>query len=191
MSTTPVAPVEPELAPAPPSPKKLNVKLIAAGGACVLLIGVLITCGAFGRASSTPAKSASVVSEPNKDTNNDANNAAKPAQPTNGAPPAAAGWIPAYPGTTPEITSSAKTPESDQNISTFKTADAPPKVISYFQEQLTKAGFDIKSASSGEDNGSLMAEDGARKRSLVLSVNLNTAPGGTGAEARLVTTEKK
>jgi hypothetical protein len=148
-----------------------------------------VTCSMFTGASSTAAKSAA-----------NTNNAAKPVvtasaetqpAPTQPSSPAAATWIPLYPGTTPEITSSAQTPENDQSISTFKTPDAPPKVILYFQDQLTKSGFNIKSASSGEDNGSLLAEDGARKRSLVLTVNLNAAPGGTGSEARLVTTEKK
>ncbi len=187
MGTAPVAPVEPEIAPAPPSPKKINVKLIWAGGGAVLLIAVLVTCSTFTSANSNAAKPAGVA---------DANKAAKPAvtaAPETKAPaqpsgPAPVSWIPAYPGTTPEITSAAQTPESDQNISTFKTADAPPKVISYFQNQLISSGFTIKAASSGEDNGSLLAEDGARKRSLVLSVN---AVPGAGSEARLVTTEKK
>jgi hypothetical protein len=186
MSTTPVAPLEPELVPAPASPKKINVKLIAAGGACVLLIGVLITCGAFTSASSTPAKPASAPDAKPAVTAL-AETRPIPAQPSHDMTPAPS-WIPVYPDSKPEITSAAKTPESDQNISTFKTADAPPKVVSYFQDQLTKSGFNIKAASSGEDNGSLMAEDGARKRSLVLNVN---TVSGTGSEARLVTTEKK
>jgi hypothetical protein len=196
MSTLPVAPVgpvEPEIEPAPIAPKKTNFKLIGAGAAAVLLIGILVTCSAFSSTSSTAAKSIAIT---------DPNNAAKPvvasapetrpgpAQPSQDAP-AAANWIPLYPGSKPEITSSAQTPENDQRIWTFKTTDAPPKVVSYFQNQLTSSGFNIKAASSGEDNGSLMAEDGARKRSLVLNVNLNTAPGATGAEARLVTIEKK
>lgn len=194
MGTSPVAPLEPEIAPAPAAPKKINVKLIWAGGAAVLLIAVLVTCSTFTSANSNAAKPAGVAG-PNKDASKAANptvttapETKPPAQPSS---PAAASWIPVYPGTTPEITSSAQTPESDQNISTFKTTDAPPKVVSYFQNQLIASGFNIKAASSGEDNGSLLAEDGARKRSLVLSVNLNTAPGGTGSEARLVTTEKK
>lgn len=189
-TTSPVAPVEPEIAPAPAPPKKINVKLICAGSGAALLIWVLVTCGAFGRASSTPAKPVGVdvskAAQPVVTT--PAEPKLAPVQLSNDAAPAAASWIPLYPGTAPEITSSAKTPESDQNISTFKTADAPPKVVSYFQDQLTKSGFNIKAASSGEDNGSLMAEDGARKRSLVLSVN---AVPGAGSEARLVTIEKK
>jgi len=195
MSTSPVGPVEPELDPAAPSPKKTNpkanVKLIWAGGGAVLLIAVLVTCNAFTISNTNAAKPVGVV-----DSNKDAKPVlAAPAEskpaPTQPSGPAAASWIPVYPGTTPAITSSAQTPESDQNISTFKTSDAPPKVVSYFQNQLIASGFNIKAASSGEDNGSLLAEDGARKRSLVLSVNLNTVPGGTGSEARLVTIEKK
>jgi hypothetical protein len=192
MSTIPVAPLEPEIAPAPaPSPKKINVKLILGGGGAVLLIGLLVTCSTFTSANSNATKPAGVAT-----TNKDAKPvvtapAETTAAPTQASVPAAASWIPLYPGTTPEITSSAQTPESDQNISTFKTPDTPPKVVSYFQSQLISSGFTIKSASSGEDNGSLMAEDGLRKRSLVLSVNLNTAPGAAGSEARLVTIEKK
>jgi hypothetical protein len=200
MGTSPVAPLEPEIAPVPAAPKKIDVKLIWAGGAVVLLIAVLVTCGTFTSANSNAAKPAGVVSEANKDASKNASKAATPAvaaaPETNPAPaqpsiPAAASWIPVYPDSKPDITSSAQTPENDQKIWTFKTPDAPPKVVSYFQNQLMSSGFNIKAASSGEDNGSLLAEDGARKRSLVFNVNLNTAPGGTGSEARLVTMEKK
>ena len=191
MSTSPVAPIERDIAPAPAPPKRINVKLIAAGGGAALLIAALVTCGTFTHASSTPAKSGGVAEASKVANKAAAPVATAPAEtkpvPSHDVTPSAS-WIPLYPGTTPEITSSAKTPDSDQNISTFKTADTPPKVVSYFQDQLTKSGFTIKAASSGEDNGSLMADDGAGKRSLVLHVN---AVPGAGSEARLVTTEKK
>jgi hypothetical protein len=186
-TTSPVAPVEPEIAPVPAPPKKINVKLIWAGGTALLLIAVLATCSTFTSTTSNASKPAGVANA-NKDAKvvtAAPETKAASAQPSS---PAAASWIPVYPGTTPEITSSAQTPENDQNISTFKTADAPPKVISYFQNQLISSGLTIRAASSGEDTGSLMAEDASRKRSLVLSVN---AVPGAGSEARLVTTEKK
>jgi hypothetical protein len=174
--------------------KKSPAKLMWVGGCGVLIIAVLVTWGTFSRTSaSAPVKPiaapdlppvAATVAEAKP----------VPAAPTdrvNGAASVygAASWIPVYPGSAPEITSSAQTPENDQNVSTFKTGDTPAKVISYFQDQLKSSGFNIKSASSGEESGSLQAEDGLKKRTLVLGVN--ALPDGAGADARLVTNEKK
>ncbi len=100
-----------------------------------------------------------------------------------------ASWIPEYPGTVPEVISSVQTPEGEQNVSRFKSDDGPPKVVSYFQDQLKREGFNIRAASSGQDSGSLQAEDGSRNRSLVLSVNV--VPEGKGISARVVTVEKQ
>jgi hypothetical protein len=168
--------------------KKSPPKLLWAGGCGVVLIAVLVTWGTFSSTSaSTPAKPAAVPDVPPVIATV-AETKTVPVPPSNNVY-GAASWIPIYPGSAPEITSSAQTPENDQNVSTFKTGDTPAKVIPYFQDQLKSSGFSIKSASSGEENGSLQAEDGLKKRTLVLGVN--ALPDGAGADARLVTNEKK
>ena len=105
-----------------------------------------------------------------------------------GAGNASPAWFPVYPGSTPENTSSVQTPDGDQNVFTFKTNDAPDKVISYYQSQLKSAGFNVTLASSGEQGGIFQAEDGSRKRTVI--VNVDTPPG-EGTRARVVTAEKK
>ena len=168
--------------------KRNHVKFIWTGGLGTLFIGVLLAVAMFTSTNANgPAKSASVRDEkPIAATAAETKPAAS--QPSNEGG-GAAGWIPVYPGSTPEITSSAQTPESDQNVATFKTADAPPKVVLYFQNQLKSSGFNIKAASSGEASGALQAEDGSKKRSLVL--NVNALPDEKGASARVVTVEKR
>jgi hypothetical protein len=108
-----------------------------------------------------------------------------PASPAQGA--GALGWVPVYPGSAPEVASSAQTPDGDQRVSTFKTSDGPPKVISYFQDQLRSQAFNVTMASSGEQAGMLQAQDTEKKRSIIVSVNASA----DGTQARVVTVERK
>jgi len=189
MKTKPSAPIEPDVAPETAAPKKTNPKLMWASGAGVVAIAaVLVTCGTFSSTSGSVPPKAAIAPETKPVVTTVAETKPAPVPVTNGVYGTAV-WIPIYPGSTPEITSTAQTPESDQYLSTFKTTDAPTKVVSYFQDQLTSAGFSIKAASSGEENGSLQAEDGLKKRTLVL--NVNTMADTKGSDARLVTIEKK
>jgi hypothetical protein len=96
-------------------------------------------------------------------------------------------WVPLYPDSTPENTSSAQTPQGDTSIFTFKTKDASDKVIAYFQDKLKAAGFTVTMASSGEQSGMVQAEDGDKKRSLLVSANSSSE----GTQARVVASEKK
>src|SRR5262249_27297497 len=52
-------------------------------------------------------------------------------------------WLPVYPGSAPQGTLSTQSPDGSQNTYTFKTQDAPGKVITYFQDQLKGAGFAV------------------------------------------------
>jgi hypothetical protein len=97
-------------------------------------------------------------------------------------------WMPVYPATTPEIVSSAVSPEGDkETIMTFKSEDKPSAIVHYYQAQLQENGFKIEAASSGEPGGSIQAHDAEQKRMLVLSVNA----GETGTVSRVVTVQKK
>jgi hypothetical protein len=97
-------------------------------------------------------------------------------------------WMPVYPATIPEIVSSAVTPEGDkQTIVTFRSGDKPPEIVQFYQAKLQESGFKIEVASSGEPGGMIQAQDGERKRTLILNVN----PAETGTLSRVVTVQKK
>jgi hypothetical protein len=97
-------------------------------------------------------------------------------------------WIPIYPATTPEIVSSVVTPEGDkETIATFKSGDKPTEIVQFYQTKLQESGFKIEVASSGEQGGMIQAQDGERKRMLIL----NVSPGETGTMSRVVTVQRK
>jgi hypothetical protein len=98
------------------------------------------------------------------------------------------GWMPVYPATTPEVVSSAVSPEGDkETIMTFKSGDKPSAIVHFYQAKLEESGFKIEAASSGEPGGTIQAHDVEQKRMLVLSVNA----GETGTVSRVVTVQKK
>ena len=91
-------------------------------------------------------------------------------------------------GHTPEISSSVVTPEGDkETIATFKSDDKPTEIVQFYQTKLQESGFKIEVASSGDQGGMIQAQDGERKRMLILNVN----PGETGTMSRVVTVQKK
>jgi hypothetical protein len=106
-----------------------------------------------------------------------------PEQPASTLP----GWMPVYPASSPEIVSSAVTPEGDQQtITTFKSGDKPTEIVRFYQAKLQESGFKIEAASSGQ-SGMIQAQDTEKKRMLILDVN----PGETGTLSRVVTVQKK
>jgi hypothetical protein len=86
-------------------------------------------------------------------------------------------WLPVYPGSAPQGTLSTQTPEGSQNTYTFKTQDAPAKVIAYFQDQLKGAGFAVTLVSSGDQGGMVQAEDSAKNRNVLITAGASS--GGT------------
>ncbi len=96
-------------------------------------------------------------------------------------------WVPVYPGSTPEGTYSAQTNDGDQNTFTFKTRDAAPKVISYYQDHLKSSGFTVTLLSSGDQGGMLQGADDAKKRSVVVTVGSSSE----GTQASVMAVEKK
>jgi hypothetical protein len=111
-----------------------------------------------------------------------------PPPPPGQSAPTLPGWMPVYPNTTPEMLSSAVTPEGDEEtIATFKSDDKATEIVQFYQAKLQESGFKIESASSGEKSGTLQAQDAERKRMLVLSVSA----GETGTLSRVVNVQKK
>ena len=96
-------------------------------------------------------------------------------------------WVPVYPGSSPQGTYSAQTAEGAQNSFSFKTQDAPSKVLTYYQDQLKSAGFAVTQTISSEQGGMLTAESGAKTRTVVVTVGTSTE----GAQANVMAIEKK
>jgi hypothetical protein len=79
-------------------------------------------------------------------------------------------WVPVYPGTTPQVTLSAKTNDGNTTNFSFKTSEAAGKVIDYYQNQLKSAGFHVTMVSSGDQGGMVSAEDDGKKRTIVVTI---------------------
>jgi len=103
--------------------------------------------------------------------------------PAAGAAPA---WVPVYPGASSQSTLSSQTKEGNTHQFTFKTGDAVGKVVEYYQSQLKGAGFNVTLVSSGDQGGMVSAEDGGKKRTIVVAVS---ASGG-GSEGSVTSVEK-
>ena len=96
-------------------------------------------------------------------------------------------WMPVYPGSAPSGTFSTQTKEGNQSTFAFKTQDAAAKVMSYYQDQLKSAGFSINMATNTPQGGMIMAEDGGKTRSLMITASSS----GEGTDVSLTAIEKK
>lgn len=90
-------------------------------------------------------------------------------------------WVPAYPGSKPEGTFSATGGDGEGGMAHFKTSDAGPKVLAFYQDALKKAGYKITATMSGvggEGSGGMIAgENAATKKSVM--VTLSSSSEGT------------
>jgi hypothetical protein len=86
-------------------------------------------------------------------------------------------WVPVYPGSSPQGTMATQSKDGSSNTFTFKTGDSAGKVISYYQDQLKSAGFDVKLVANAEQGGMVQAEDAAKKRTVIVTVG--TSDEGT------------
>lgn len=96
-------------------------------------------------------------------------------------------WVPLYPGSSPQGTFSAQSKDGNQTTFSFKTKDAPPKVISYYQDQLKSGGFTINMTTTSPQGGMVMAEDSAKTRTVMLTLS----GSGEGTDVSVVSSEKQ
>jgi hypothetical protein len=94
------------------------------------------------------------------------------------------GWMPSYPASNPQGTFSAQSKDGSESGSfLFVTKDAPGAVLSFYEQGLKGAGFQITSnmttQSAGKSGGLLTAEDSGTKRKVVVTVG--TSDNGTTA----------
>lgn len=78
-------------------------------------------------------------------------------------------WIPAYPGAKVEGTFAVNSGDGSGGSFSYKTEDAPAKVVEFYQESLGKAGFKINTTATTSESSILAAEDEATKRSLMIT----------------------
>jgi hypothetical protein len=97
------------------------------------------------------------------------------------------GWVPAYPGSSPQGTFSAQSNDGNQSTYAFKTKDAPAKVMSYYQDQLKAGGFTINMITNTPQGGMVMAEESGKNRTLMLTVS----GSDDGTDVSLTSAEKK
>jgi hypothetical protein len=97
------------------------------------------------------------------------------------------GWVPAYPGSSPQGTFSSQTKDGSQSSFTFKTSDAPAKVMTYYQDQLKSGGFAINMATTTPQGGMVMAEDSGKTHTVMMTVG--SSADGTSVSVTAV--EKK
>ena len=86
-------------------------------------------------------------------------------------------WVPGYPGASVEATISVNSGEGQGASFNFKTADAPAKVMEFYQEGLKQAGFKIAMTTSTGEGGMVAAEDKSADRSILVTVS--AADGGS------------
>jgi hypothetical protein len=84
-------------------------------------------------------------------------------------------WIPDYPGATNEGAYSVAGGEGDSGSYSFKTKDPVDKVISFYDDQFTKANLKVQRNSMNQNgkvvNGVVNAEDEGKKRNAIVTVS--------------------
>jgi hypothetical protein len=95
-------------------------------------------------------------------------------------------WAPVYPGSTPQGTVSSQTNDGKQYTFTFKTPDSASKVLTYYQDQLKSANFNIGLMSAADAGGMVQAEDQSKRRTIVITAGTSSE----GTEGSVTTVEK-
>jgi len=95
-------------------------------------------------------------------------------------------WVPVYPGSSPQGTMATQSKDGSSNTFTFKTSDAPAKVLAYYQDQLKSAGFKINLVTNTDQGGIVQAENSEKQRTVMVTVGAS----GEGTEANVIAVEK-
>lgn len=96
-------------------------------------------------------------------------------------------WVPTYPGSSPEGNYAAKNAQGEQNSFSFKTKDAPSKILTYYQDQLKSAGFGVTQTVTSDQGGMISAENNDKSRTVVVTVGTSSE----GSQANVMAVEKK
>jgi hypothetical protein len=96
-------------------------------------------------------------------------------------------WLPKYPGSNPQGAASSDTKDGSSAVFSFKTDDAPDKVLAFYKDALNSAGLkESANLNTGEMN-MIAASDESQKRQVNITV---TKDGGANA-VNVTFTDKK
>lgn len=84
-------------------------------------------------------------------------------------------WLPNYPGSKPEATGSSETAQGTSAVFTFKTDDAPEKVVGFYKDAFTSAGLKETGNVSTGEMSMIGAKDDSGNREATVTV---TKEGG-------------
>jgi hypothetical protein len=90
-----------------------------------------------------------------------------------GAPAKSPSWVPAYPGATPESNFSVNSDEGEAGNFHFTTKDAAKSVLSFYEDNLKRAGFTISGnikGDLGDSSGGILAAEDSSKHTVVVTV---------------------
>jgi len=102
----------------------------------------------------------------------------------------APGWVPTYPGSSPQSTFSVSANGGQSGSYVFATQDAADKVLSYYADQIKAGGMTASTTSNNTDgkvSGIVSGTDQDRKRTVVVTV----IPEKDGVQVNVTFEEKK
>ena len=84
-------------------------------------------------------------------------------------------WIPAYPGSKPEVAFSGSSDQGEGGTFTFKTSDSPQDVMKFYQDKINGMGMKTNLVANTSDGGTIAAsgENGS---------SLNVTAGASGGQ---------
>jgi hypothetical protein len=87
-----------------------------------------------------------------------------------GGPARLPDWVPNYPGSSPQMTISANSADTNGGNFSFTTPDSPAKVLHFYQDKAKELGLKVSLAAITETGGTIAAGDDASHRSLTVVV---------------------
>jgi hypothetical protein len=91
-------------------------------------------------------------------------------------------WIPAYPGSNPQVNMAGRANDGDAGNFTFTTADPPSQVMQYYQDKIKEMGMKATTVVASEKGGMVNGADDNNHRTLNVIVG-----GGSGKTSVTVT----
>lgn len=79
-------------------------------------------------------------------------------------------WVPDYPGSRPQGAISSKGGSGRGGLVHFQVSDSPERVIKYYRDELSGAGYKVTTPASGGDGGMVSGEDEASHRTVAVVV---------------------
>jgi len=99
----------------------------------------------------------------------------------------APGWVPVYPGSSPQGTMAVQTPDGSQNTYTFKTKDSAGQVLNYYENQLKSGDFNVTTSVKSDAGGMLAGESKDKTHTLMITAGSSNE----GTEVGITAIEKK